>query len=88
MKMAGVDRRAQLCPSQSHLTCIYLHAVQNQHSWGFPAEAKSAASSTSPLEGKRVWQMPSCFHTDLPQKCQPNVPGCWHVNAHSTAEQE
>ena len=50
---AVVDKRAQLCPSWSHLTCSYLHAVQSQRNWGFPGTAQSATSSTSPLEGKR-----------------------------------
>lgn len=67
-RMAIVDKRAQLCPSQSHLTCIYLHAVQSQHNWGFPAGAKSVSSSTYPLEGKRRGQSAADAAKELQNK--------------------
>jgi len=112
--MAVVDKRAWPCPLQSHLTCSYLHAIQSQRSWAFPATAQSATSSTSPLEGERRGQSAadaakelsqgcpfsegllcpgqltagSLSHTDSVPECQPNALGYWHVNAHSTAEQE
>lgn len=56
------------CVLQSHLTCIYLHAVQSQHNWGFPAGAKSVSSSTYPLEGKRRGQSAADAAKELQNK--------------------
>lgn len=49
-------QKSSALPLQSHLTCSYLHAVQSQRNWGFPATAQGAPSSTSPLEGERRGQ--------------------------------